>query len=89
MRFFASRSSTSSVVLDPGVDSDSSLYSLIGQRVPVRELIQRMIVRSSNLATNTLIALAGAEKANATAHALGATRINVRRGVEDQKVPAA
>ena len=71
--------------LDAGDDSDSTLYAKIGTRVPVRELIERMIERSSNLATNTLIALVGATNANATAHALGASRIQVRRGVEDGK----
>jgi len=44
-----------------------------------------MIVRSSNLATNALVALVGADRANATAHALGATHIRVLRGVEDIK----
>jgi beta-lactamase class A len=75
--------------LDAGEDSDSSMYVRIGQRVPVRELLERMIVRSSNLATNALIALVGAERANATAHALGASRIRVLRGVEDGKAYAA
>ena len=51
----------------------------------MRELLERMIVRSSNLASNALIAIVGAERANATAHALGASRIKVLRGVEDQK----
>lgn len=71
--------------LDPGDDSDSTLYAKIGTRVSMRELLERMIERSSNLATNTLIAIVGASHTNATAHALGATRIHVRRGVEDGK----
>lgn len=71
--------------LDAGEDSDSSLYGKIGNRVPVQELLERMIERSSNLATNTLIALVGAANTNATAHSLGAQRMQVRRGVEDQK----
>lgn len=75
--------------LDAGDDSDSSMYKRVGQRVPVRELMERMIVRSSNLATNALIALVGADRANASAHALGATRIRVLRGVEDGKAYAA
>src|SRR3982751_5292519 len=57
--------------LDAGEDSDSSMYARIGQRVPVRELMERMIARSSNLATNALIALVGADRADATAHGLG------------------
>ena len=71
--------------LDAGDDSDSSAYAAIGKRVPVRELIDRMITRSSNLATNALIELVGADHANATAHELGAKNIRVLRGVEDNK----
>jgi beta-lactamase class A len=71
--------------LDPADDSDSSLYARVGDRVAVRELVERMITRSSNLATNAVIALVGAENANATAHRLGATRMQVLRGVEDTK----
>ena len=75
--------------LDAGEDSDSSVYRLVGERVPVRDLLERMIVRSSNLATNTLIALVGAAQADSTAHRLGATRMRVLRGVEDGKAFAA
>jgi beta-lactamase class A len=71
--------------LDPADDSDSSLYARVGERVPVRELVDRMITRSSNLATNAVIAIVGAQNANATAHRLGARRMNVLRGVEDTK----
>jgi beta-lactamase class A len=71
--------------LAPEEDSDSTLYARIGTRVTVRELLHRMIARSSNLATNALIAIVDAANANATARALGARTINVRRGVEDIK----
>lgn len=71
--------------LDAGDDSDSSAYRLVGARVPVRELIDRMITRSSNLATNALIELVGAKQADATAHMLGARNMRVLRGVEDDK----
>jgi beta-lactamase class A len=66
-------------------DSDSAMYKLVGTRVPVRDLIQHMITRSSNLATNALIELVGAANANATAHRLGAENVRVLRGVEDNK----
>jgi len=66
-------------------DGDSVLYSKIGQRVPVRELLQRMIVRSSNFATNELIELVTAQSVTATARKLGAEHLTVLRGVEDQK----
>src|SRR5919201_1180654 len=71
--------------VDAADDSDSLMYKKVGERVPVRELLERMIVRSSKLATNALIAIVGAARANETAHELGATRIKVLRGVEDQK----
>lgn len=82
---FASIVDGSPYTLDPKDDSDSSLYARVGQPVSVRELMLRMIRRSSNLATNTVIALVGAARADSTAHALGATRIHVLRGVEDGK----
>lgn len=71
--------------LSPGDDSDSSAYLKVGSSVTVRELIDRMITRSSNLSTNALIELADARHADATAHALGARNIRVLRGVEDTK----
>ena len=82
---FASIVDGSPFALDPASDSDSSAYLRVGSNVPVRELVDRMITRSSNLATNALIELVGAARANATAHALGATHIRVLRGVEDTK----
>lgn len=82
---FASIVDGSPYGLDPEEDSDTALFSLIGGRVPIRELARRMITRSSNLATNTLVAILGAEQINATARKLGVTRSLVLRGVEDQK----
>ena len=66
-------------------DSDSSLYAIEGQAVSYRHLAERMIVRSSNLATNILIDRLGAPETQATARALGADSIEVLRGVEDIK----
>lgn len=71
--------------LDAGVDSDSSVFSRVGQRVPLQWLVERMIVRSSNLATNTLIELLDARRVDATARSLGTTGMKVLRGVEDGK----
>jgi beta-lactamase class A len=75
--------------LDAGVDSDSSVFGRVGQRVRLRWLIERMIVRSSNLATNTLIEVLDAKKVDATASALGTKHMKVLRGVEDGKAFAA
>ncbi|TFG53912.1 MAG: serine hydrolase [Gemmatimonadales bacterium] len=71
--------------IDPASDSDSTLYQKVGSAVPARELIDLMITRSSNLATNILIELADARRVTATMRSLGADSIEVLRGVEDLK----
>ena len=71
--------------LDKADDSDLTLYDLVGQKRTIRQLVDLMETVSSNLATNLLIALVDARRANATAHALGADSILVLRGVEDGK----
>lgn len=88
-RTFASLVDGSPYDLDLADDSDSSLYARVGGRASTRELVELMITVSSNLATNILIARVGAERANASAHALGADSIQVLRGVEDGKAYAA
>lgn len=65
------------------VDSDQDIYELVGLRIPVENLIHRMITMSSNLATNILIEFADAERVTATMRTLGADSIEVLRGVED------
>ena len=82
---FASIVDGSAYALDPKSDSDTTLYHRVGGRVPVDTLLSLMITRSSNFATNTLIALVGAEDVNRTMRSLGAQRIQVLRGVEDGK----
>ncbi|MGA7615091.1 MAG: serine hydrolase [Thermoanaerobaculia bacterium] len=75
----------STFAVDPKEDSDQELYSMLGEEVPLRELMRRMIVRSSNLATDNLIELVGATEVMARMHAIGANEIQVLRGVEDIK----
>jgi beta-lactamase class A len=82
---FASIVDNSQYALDPGSDSDSTLYKRIGQRVVVDTLLWHMITRSSNFATNILIELVGAPSVTRTMRSLGAQRIQVLRGVEDGK----
>jgi beta-lactamase class A len=82
---FASIVDSTPYALDPKDDSDSGMYALAGQAVSVHELMVRMIQRSSNLATNTVIALVGAARVDSTAHVLGAIHMRVLRGVEDGK----
>jgi len=71
--------------LDMSDDSDSSMYRAIGTKLTIRRLVEQMITVSSNLATNILIELAGAENVMATLRELGIRNMQVRRGVEDGK----
>ena len=71
--------------VDKGDDSDSTLYLRLGGKASVRELLELMITRSSNLATDILIERVGAGRAERTARSLGAWSIQVLRGVEDGK----
>lgn len=75
----------SSYTLSADGDSDSALFARVGQRVPIRDLAERMITRSSNLATNVLIELLGAARIDSAAASLGAEPMRVLRGVEDGK----
>jgi beta-lactamase class A len=71
--------------LEPGDDSDPELYHRLGAPASIRELLTRMITHSSNLATNTLIALAEPARVQARCAGLGARRTRILRGVEDSK----
>lgn len=69
--------------LDINQDSGDKLYSQLGTRVSIRDLMVDMIINSSNLATNLLIELVDAKKVTETMRSLGAEDIMVLRGVED------
>ncbi len=71
--------------LNPKDDSDGELYARVGTKLTMRELILRMITRSSNLATNLLIEFVDPKAVTSTMRLLGADSIQVLRGVEDQK----
>ena len=64
-------------------DSDDSVYARVGRPVPIRWLALRMITHSSNLATNMLLTVVNADTVTTRMRTLGATRMLVRRGVED------
>ncbi|MEX2565712.1 MAG: serine hydrolase, partial [Cyclobacteriaceae bacterium] len=71
--------------MDLNVDSQEGLYERIGQRATVYELMYQMIIKSSNLATNIVIELLGADNVTQTMRDLGAEDIQVLRRVEDLK----
>lgn len=68
-----------------GVDSEEELYDRIDNKATIYDITYAMIIKSSNLATNILIDLVGAEETTQSMRDLGAPDIMVRRGVEDQK----
>ena len=70
-------------------DSENDTYARVGQTLSLRELCERMITVSSNLATNLLIEKLGINDIRRTVASLGADGMDVRRGVEDSKAFAA
>ncbi len=66
-------------------DSDDAIYTRLGQKMTLRDLVYQMITVSSNLATNLLIDFVSADTVQATAEALGIQHMKVLRGVEDLK----
>lgn len=70
---------------DPEDDSETDMYAQIGGKLPIRDLVRRMIITSSNLATNLLVEKAGAERVTQFMHDLGASDFLVLRGPEDDK----
>lgn len=71
--------------LPPSSDSDTTFYARVGGEAPVREMIDRMITWSGNLATNILIEVAEPVRIQAMLRAMGADSMEVLRGVEDLK----
>jgi beta-lactamase class A len=71
--------------LNKADDSDPEIYGLVGRSLTVRELAERMITVSSNLATNLLIELVKPANVRSTLDLLGVRRMRVLRGVEDGK----
>ena len=66
-------------------DSDDAVYGQLGSTMTLRELCDVMITVSSNLATNLLIEHLGVERIRETVTNLGASGMDVVRGVEDIK----
>jgi beta-lactamase class A len=67
----------------PEYDSDRAVWDRLGSRVPLRWLATRMIVASSNLATNILLARVGLAAANEVWASAGARHSVIARGIED------
>lgn len=68
-----------------GRDANSEVHAALGKTMKLRPLAHHMIVTSSNLATNLLFDLVGAEAAAASLQKHGVEGIQLVRGVEDEK----
>ncbi|MEU0562048.1 serine hydrolase [Dactylosporangium sp. NPDC006015] len=79
----------SSYSCDPGYDNEHDVWDRLGSAAPARWLARRMIVRSSNLATNLLLALVGLPAVAEAWRVAGATRSVTGRGIEDAAAEAA
>ncbi|GMV07439.1 MAG: hypothetical protein AMXMBFR53_37140 [Gemmatimonadota bacterium] len=84
-RTFLSMVDGSPFDLPPESDSDTTFYGRVGERVSLRELVDRMITWSSNLATNVVMQEADARRVTALLREMGADSMEVLRGVEDLK----
>jgi CubicO group peptidase (beta-lactamase class C family) len=82
---FVSIADGSRYELDQASDSETDLYRESGKKLPLRELLYRMITQSSNLSANLVIEAVGAQNVLSTMRQLGAMDIQVLRGVEDEK----
>jgi beta-lactamase class A len=71
--------------MDINEDSGDRLYSMLGKKESIRNLVIDMVIWSGNLATNLLIDLVKAENVQITMDKMGAPGMQVLRGVEDIK----
>lgn len=69
--------------MDPDYDSDPQVWQYQGATASLRWLVRRMIVRSSNLATNLVLEQVGYTAAQDAYRVCGATNSMTRRGIED------
>ena len=80
---FSSAADGSTYQMSREYDNDEEPWELVGQTASLRWLARRMVVRSSNLATNLVLERVGTEAVAAAWLACGATRSVTVRGIED------
>jgi beta-lactamase class A len=76
-------------VVDLEEDSDPQVWARLGDAAPLRWLAERMIVRSSNLATNLVLEQVGMLAVAEIWQLAGATGSYVTRGIDDTAARAA
>jgi len=75
--------------VDEHDDSDPQVWARRGERVPLRWLVERSIVRSSNLATNLVLERTGLAPVGAAWAVVGADGCRTERMIEDRPAAAA
>ncbi|GIG62726.1 serine hydrolase [Longispora fulva] len=73
----------------PGYDSDPEVWARLGGEATLRWLGYRMVVRSSNFATNLVLAHVGLDAVADVWRAAGARRSVTGRGIEDYRANVA
>lgn len=86
---FASAAGSTAFVTTRDYDNDDVPWQLLGGTATPRWLARRAIVSSSNLATNLLLELVGAEAVQQTLTELGCHDSVVQRGIQDAAAGAA
>lgn len=80
---FSSAADGSTFRMDQDYDNDDEVWAVLGSGAPLRWLVERMIVRSSNLATNLVLERVGMAGVQETLSALESRESTVTRGIED------
>jgi beta-lactamase class A len=80
---FASATGTGRYHSSAGYDNDPEPWERLGHTAPLRWLVRRMIVRSSNLATNLVLERTGFDAVAEVWRAAGALHSTVGRGIQD------
>ncbi|HLK94504.1 MAG TPA: serine hydrolase [Nocardioidaceae bacterium] len=85
---FASAADGRPYELTVNYDNDDVVWRRLGEAVSIRWLMERAVVRSSNLATNLLLEQVGTVAVNDVYDAVGAERSRLRRGIQDTRASA-
>jgi len=86
---FASAVPGTDFVLRQAKDDDPAVWARLGGTAPLGWLAERMIVSSSNLATNLVLGQVGLAAADAVWRLVGARHSRIGRGIEDAPARAA
>lgn len=71
--------------IDANRDSDAEVHAAVGRTMKLRTLAKRMVITSSNLATNLLLDVVGIESARKAMKRLEVEGVDLCRGVEDDR----